>query len=276
MSIMNSVNTNIGAQIALQNLNSSNKMLQQVQNRISTGMRVASAQDDGASFAIAQGLRSDVKAVGAVNEQLNKAKGLLSVTLAGLTQVSEKLGDVRAVLTKLADENVTGDTRSQYEADYNSLLAEITSSVSGSSYNGTNMLETASTDVNVISDILGSQITIGAVDLEAEVAGVNTAPATAAASQDLIDGTDTGFDDLVSMVNDALNDFAATDRRITGQIEFNSKLSDALEVGLGATVDADLAKESARLQSLQIKQQLGTQALGIANQAPQILLGLFR
>jgi len=275
MSIMNSVNTNIGAQIALQNLNSSNKMLQQVQNRISTGMRVASAQDDGASFAIAQGLRSDVKAVGAVNEQLNKAKGLLSVTLAGLTQVSEKLGDVRAVLTKLADENVTGDTRSQYEADYDSLVAEIESSISGSSYNGTNMIETGGADVNVISDILGSQITITATDIEADVGAVSD-PTDAATAQGLIDGTDGTFDDLVAAVNDALNDFAATDRQITGQIEFNSKLNDALEIGLGATVDADLAKESARLQSLQIKQQLGTQALGIANQAPQILLGLFR
>lgn len=275
MSIMNSVNTNMGAQIALQNLNSTNKMLGQVQNRISTGMRVASAQDDGASFAIAQNLRSDIKAVGAVNEQLNKAKGLLSVTLTGLTKVSDDLANARELITKLADENVTGDTRAQYEADLTSLMAQVASTVSGSTFNGTNMLETASTDVNVISDIRGSQITLTAVDLEAEVAGL-TAPADAAAAQGLLDGTDTTYDDLVSMVNDALNDFAAADRRIGSQIEFNSNLSDALEVGLGATVDADLAKESARLQSLQIKQQLGTQALGIANQAPQILLGLFR
>jgi len=274
MAIMNSVNTNIGAQIALQNLNATNKMLDKVQNRISTGQRVASAQDDGASFAIAQGLRSDIKAVGAVNEQLNKAKGLLAVTLAGLTDVSDQIADIRGVLTKLADENVTGDTRDQYVADYDSYIAEITAKVQGTSYNGTNLIDAAATDLNVISDILGGQYTITAVDMEAAITGVS-APASAAAAQDLIDGTDGTFTALVSAVNDALNKFAADDRRVTGQIEFNSKLNDAIEIGLGATVDADLAKESARLQSLQIKQQLGSQSLGIANQSPQILLSLF-
>jgi len=274
MAIMNSVNTNIGAQIALQNLNATNKMLDKVQNRISTGMRVASAQDDGASFAIAQGLRSDIKAVGAVNEQLNKAKGLLAVTLAGLTDVSNQLAEIRGVLTKLADENVTGDTRDQYVADYNSYIGDITAKVQGTSYNGTNLIDAAATDLNVISDILGGQYTITAVDMEAAITGVS-APASAAVAQDLIDGTDGSFGALVLAVNDALNKFAADDRRVTGQIEFNSKLSDAIEIGLGATVDADLAKESARLQSLQIKQQLGSQSLGIANQSPQILLSLF-
>ncbi|MFD1379074.1 flagellin [Fodinicurvata halophila] len=103
--IQNSINTNSGAMVALQNMNKTNSELSQVQNRVSTGLRVATAQDDGASFAIAQGLRSDIKGIGAVNEQISKAKGLVSTTLSSLTSVSDGLGDIRETLTKMADEN---------------------------------------------------------------------------------------------------------------------------------------------------------------------------
>ncbi|MGM0562125.1 MAG: flagellin [Pseudomonadota bacterium] len=271
---MNSINTNSGAMIALQNLNQTNSQLSQVQNRVSTGLRVASAQDDGASFAIAQGLRSDIKGIGAVNEQISKAKGLVSTTISSLTSVSDGLGDIRETLTKMADENNSADQFAQYKADYDSQLEELQNYVDNASYNGTNLIDAGGADVNVIADSAGTQYTLSAVDIDAELAAI-TDPVDAATAQGLIAGTDALFNDAVGAVNDALNTFAGDDRRLTGQMEFNSKLSDAIEEGLGATVDADLAKESARLQSLQIKQQLGTQTLGIANQSPQILLSLF-
>ncbi|MFC4351521.1 flagellin [Fodinicurvata halophila] len=275
MSVMNSINTNSGAMIALQNLNSTNSELASVQNRVSTGLRVASAQDDGASFAIAQGLRSDVKGIGAVNEQISKAKGLVSTTISSLSSVSDGLGDIRETLTKMADENNSAEQFDQYKADYDSQLAELQNYVDNAEYNGTNLIDAGGADVNVIADSGGTQYTLAAVDIDAQLAGISD-PVDAATAQGLIDGgTDTSFHDAVGAVNDALNTFAGDDRRLTGQMEFNSKLSDAIEEGLGATVDADLAKESARLQSLQIKQQLGTQTLGIANQSPQILLSLF-
>ncbi|MFC4351523.1 flagellin [Fodinicurvata halophila] len=274
MSIMNSINTNSGAMIALQNLNNTNSQLAQVQNRVSTGLRVATAQDDGASFAIAQGLRSDIKGIGAVNEQISKAKGLVSTTLSALTSVSDGLGDIRETLTKMADENNSAEQFAQYKADYDSQLAELQNYVDNASYNGTNLIDAGGAAVNVIADANGTQYTLAAVDVDAQLAGV-TDPTDAATAQGLIAGTDATFDTLVTAVDNALNSYAGDDRRLTGQMEFNSKLSDAIEEGLGATVDADLAKESARLQSLQIKQQLGTQTLGIANQSPQILLSLF-
>ncbi|MFC4351522.1 flagellin [Fodinicurvata halophila] len=274
MSVMNSINTNSGAMIALQNLNSTNSELASVQNRVSTGLRVASAQDDGASFAIAQGLRSDIKGIGAVNEQISKAKGLVSTTISSLSSVSDGLGDIRETLTKMADENNSAEQFAQYKADYDSQLAELQNYVDNADYNGTNLIDAGGADVNVIADSGGTQYTLTAVDIDAQLAGI-TDPADAATAQGLVSGTDALFNDAVGAVNDALNTFAGDDRRLTGQMEFNSKLSDAIEEGLGATVDADLAKESARLQSLQIKQQLGTQTLGIANQSPQILLSLF-
>ncbi|MGM0562126.1 MAG: flagellin [Pseudomonadota bacterium] len=274
MSVMNSINTNSGAMVALQNLNSTNSELASVQNRVSTGLRVASAQDDGASFAIAQGLRSDVKGIGAVNEQISKAKGLVSTTISSLSSVSDGLGDIRETLTKMADENNSAEQFDQYKADYDSQLEELQNYVDNAEYNGTNLIDAGGADVNVIADSAGTQYTLAAEDIDAELAAI-TDPVDAATAQGLIDGSDALFDDAVGAVNDALNTFAGDDRRLTGQMEFNSKLSDAIEEGLGATVDADLAKESARLQSLQTKQQLGTQTLGIANQSPQILLSLF-
>ncbi|MGM0562127.1 MAG: flagellin [Pseudomonadota bacterium] len=272
--IQNSINTNSGAMVALQNMNKTNSELSQVQNRVSTGLRVATAQDDGASFAIAQGLRSDMKGIGAVNEQISKAKGLVSTTLSSLTSVSDGLGDLRETLTKMADENNSAEQFDQYKADYDSMIEELQNFVDNAEYNGTNLIDAGGADVNVIVDAAGTQYTLEATDIDAELAGV-TDPADAATAQDLIDGGDTSFDDLVTSVSNVLNDYAADDRRLTGQMEFNSKLNDAIEEGLGATVDADLAKESARLQSLQTKQQLGTQTLSIANQSPQTLLSLF-
>ncbi|MFD1379075.1 flagellin [Fodinicurvata halophila] len=154
------------------------------------------------------------------------------------------------------------------------MVEELQNFVDNAEYNGTNLIDAGGADVNVIVDAAGTQYTLAATDIDAELAGV-TDPTDAATAQGLIDGTDTTFDDLVTSVSNSLNEYAADDRRLTGQMEFNSKLSDAIEEGLGATVDADLAKESARLQSLQIKQQLGTQTLSIANQSPQSLLSLF-
>ena len=77
-------------------------------------------------------------------------------------------------------------------------------------------------------------------------------------------------------VANQLNQAGADSNYLDSQVTFNSGKIDSLNSGLGALVDADLSKESAVLQSLQIKQQLGTQALSIANQAPQSLLSLFK
>ncbi|MEX1148148.1 MAG: flagellin, partial [Sphingomonadales bacterium] len=77
-------------------------------------------------------------------------------------------------------------------------------------------------------------------------------------------------------VNSALTKIGAGASALELQRNFADKLADSIETGIGNLVDADLARESARLQSLQVKQQLGVQALSIANQAPQSVLQLFQ
>ena len=292
-----SVNTNTGAQIALQNLNVTGSDLASVQKRISTGLKVSDAFDNGAVFAIAQGLRSDITAISAVNGQLGGAKGLLSVTDAALTGLSHTLQDVRGVLIQLADQNVTGNARVQLNAQFGTLVQSFFNYIKGANYNGANLLltnvPTGLTDIKqVIQDtnanqlslsadgtnspngLLGGIFTVATTDPAGYIASVGPASFSDATGASAL--LTSGFAQNEQYVNTALNAIGAQTHFIDNQLTFNNALSDATTVGLGSLVDADLAKESAKLQSLQIKQQLGTQSLGIANQTPQSLLGLFR
>ena len=271
--MVGSVNTNIAAQVALSALNFTGSQLEKVQKRISTGLNVADANDNGAVFAIAQNLRSDVGAIAAVNGQLGAAKGLLSVANAAGTGVSNTLVDVRSVLVQLADQNVTGNARNQLNAQYATLKSAVNNYISGASYNGANLLSAGAANRSVIQDISANQYLLAAQDLNTNVTTVLTSVSDSTGAAALLTG---GFVSAQNFVGTALNSIAANSKFLDNQITFNSAFSDATTQGLGALVDADLAKESARLQSLQIKQQLGTQSLGIANQSPQTLLGLFR
>ncbi len=274
---MNSINTNVGAMVALQNLNSVNSDLSKVQNRVSTGMKVSSAADDGGAFAVAQGLRGDIKGFEAVNQQLSVAKGSVGVASSAATSVRDTLNDVKATLTKLADDGLSAEQRAQYSADFTAQMGEVANFIANSNYNGASLLQAASTDQDVISNVDGSTYTIAAQDLETSTAALTAAaPANAAAAQALLDGTNAALNTAVTATDNALNSLGADTKRLDNQIKFNTAVSDATEAGLGAIVDADLARESAKMQALQTKQQLSVQALGMANQGPSALLGLFR
>ncbi len=270
---VNSVNTNAGAIIALQSLNNTNSSLDSTQKRISTGFKVADNVDDGATFAIAQGLRGDLKAYEAVNSQLNQTRGVVNVASAAATNISNTLADIEGVLVQLADGAVTGDQRTQLASEYASLKTEITNFISQAEFNGTNILDNSSgASITTIQDAEGGQLSITAYDLATTISSNLGTVADASAAQTLLSGS---FATAVSNIGTTLAQLGQATRSIDNQIDFVDVLSDATEVGIGDLVDADLAKESARLESLQIQQQLGTQALGIANNAPSILLALF-
>ncbi len=274
---LNSVNTNAGAMVALQSLNRTNEGLNVTQKRISTGFRVNDAKDDGAAFAVAQSVRADVAGLTAANEQLGGVKGILDTALSGLTKVSETMVKVRETLVRLADDTLNTDQRAQYESQYTALQTQITNFVTDATYNGRTLLSTTAPeggDITSTRNESGTTYTLTAVD-GAGTLIVATAPTDAAGAQAAL-GAGGDFETVQSSISDALNQFGSDSRYIDAQVAYNKDKVDALESGLGALIDADLAKESARLQSLQIRQQLGTQALSIANQAPQTLLSLFR
>lgn len=273
---LNSVHTNTGAIIALQGLNRTNLELEQAQKRVNTGYRISDALDDGAGFAIAQTLRGQLNGYESIGEQLSKAKGTMSVANAVATEISNTLIETQSVLTKLADENVTGTQRTQYENDYAALKTEITNFINNAAFNGTNILNAAGT-LNVIGALDGSSISVTTFDLATDISAELTAAVDAdgTLARALL-GAGGGFANAMSNIGDTLAQIGADIRTLDNQINYVNVLRDATETGIGDIVDADLAKESAKLQALQIRQQLGTQTLSIANGAPSILLNLFQ
>lgn len=287
-----SVNTNTGASIALQNLNSTQKGLEGVQTRINTGLAVSSAKDDSATFSIAQKLRGDMAGLKAVASSLSRAKSTVDVAVSGAESVSDLLVQMKGKAMAAADAGIDSETLSSLNKDFTSLRDQVTTAVNSASFNGTNLLDGSATGVvkalRSIQD--GNSGTAGWQADELSIAnqdlrlGTGTAAGTTiqfGASSDISTtanavGMVTKLDDSIKNVNTVLGTLGSASRQVDSAISFNSKLSDTIESGIGNLVDADLAKESAKLQSLQIKQQLGLQALSIANQAPQSVMSLFR
>jgi flagellin len=186
--------------------------------------------------------------------------------------------NVRATLTRLADGTINSSQRDQYNAQYAALKTQMDNFISDATYNGRTLLSTDTAagggDIVAIRNEAAGTFTITAVDAAADMV-LDATVADATAAQTSLDAGG-NFKEVEAAVADALNKFGSDSNYVDGQIRYNKDKIDAMEGGLGALVDADLAKESAKLQSLQIRQQLGTQALSISNQAPQTLLSLFR
>lgn len=281
---LNSVNTNMGAMIALQSLNRTNTDLQTVQKHVSTGFRVSDAVDDGAAYAVAQTVRSTVGALGSANQQLGNVQGLLSTTQSGMTNVSNMMNSMRDVLVKLSDGNTAGNDRTNYQQQYNSMLANVKTFVQDASYNGKTLIGDLSGSNGTFSRVAVARnesgstygvATFSGSALYNAVAFTSTQMSSAATMAALISASGT-FITQQNSLGKALNTLGASVNYVKNQVSYNNDKIDALNSGIGSLVDADLAKESAQLQALQIRQQLGTQALSLSNQAPQTLLSLFK
>lgn len=275
---LNSVNTNVGAMVALQSLNRTADELSATQKRISTGYRVADAKDDGAAYAVAERIRGDMAATNSANQQLGGVKGLLEVTSSALQNVSSTLQKLKDITVKLADGTLTPGQRSQYQSQAKQLTTNIQAFIQDASYNGLNILDDATaTAVKVVTSGSGTYYSFNSYSAQAQVFNAISGAQGWTAGDAAAALTTTGaVSRAITNTLTQLNNFGSYSNYIDNQINYNKSILDAQESGLGALVDTDMAKESARLQALQIRQQLGTQALGIANQAPQSLLSLFK
>ena len=277
---MTSIMTNHAAMAALQSLNRTNDALAQVQKRISTGYRVADAKDDGGAFAVAQTVRADTATLNAVNEQLGGTRGLIDISLTSLEQVSKTMIEVRTVLTRLADGTLNDEARNQYNQQYAQLRTQISNFLADAHYNGRNLITGVSPTDDIImmrSESAASTdlYTLAALGPDANFLVAAGPFGTAADAQAALSPNSGNFDTINMAINEAMNRLGADARYVDAQITYNSDKIDSMEGSLGALIDANLAKESARLQALQIRQQLGTQTLSIANQSPQYLMSLF-
>ncbi len=272
-----SVNTNAGAFAALQNLNKTTASLNTTQTQINTGLKVSSAKDDAATFAIAQKLRADVAGLNAVKGSLDRATSTIDVAIAAGEAVSDLLIELKEKAVAAKDSGLDTASRTSLNNDFAQLRSQITSIVSNAEFNGTNAVNSGGSAIVAITNDTGSNvISIAAQDLSVSGSNVTLTSTqsigTAAAASAVVGAIESS----ISNVNDALSALGSGAKRIELQRSFVDKLSDSIEVGVGNLVDADLAKTSANLQSLQVKQQLGLQALSIANQAPGTVLSLFR
>jgi flagellin len=292
-----SINTNAAALNALQYLNGTTRALDETQLRVNTGLKVRNGKDNAAVFAIAQNMRAERSGLEAVKQSLDRAKSLIDVSSTVAESIQTVLIDMKEKLVAASDAGLDANSRTALLQDFTQLRDQLALMTRNATFNGTNIIDgpaappskPAALTAIVSTDGL-QNISIPRQNLQPLAAGTSVAPAvslppgtiielasdstfaTAQQAQDLI----ARVDNSIRNVSTSLTIFGSGARTIEQQQTFITKLSDSLDAGIGNLVDADLSRESAKLQALQVKQQLGLQALSIANGAPQSILALFR
>ncbi len=276
---LNSINTNAGAMIALQNLNNTNAALGVTQNRINTGMKVNSAKDNGAIWAIAQNQRSNVSALDSVKDSLQRGQSTVDVAISAGETVSDLLNQMKAKALAASDVSLDAAARTAMGNDFTALRGQLVKTLNSASFNGANLLLTASASLYALADSAGtSKLTVAAQVLAIGATGsaitttVNTTFTTQTTAAAMVGILNTA----ITNVNAKVAQLGTGSKALQTHLDFIGKLQDTMTAGIGNLVDADVAKESATLQALQTKQQLGIQALSIANSSSSALLSLFR
>jgi len=272
-----SVHTNEAALVALQNLNKTTADLSDAQNKISTGLAIAGAKDNAAVWAIAQGQRADIGSLGAVKMSLDRATSIADVASTAGSTISDLLVQMKEKVVAAMDPSLDTASRTALDSDFKSIVRQITQVIQNANFDGANMLDGSVPQIKFIANAdANGFITLSSQNLSLG-GGIITVPSTASLSTiTLATAVLAQVTTSISQTNQALGNLGSQSKEISNHATFVSQLTDQLNSGVGNLVDADLAKESARLQALQVQQQLGAQALSIANQAPQILLQLFK
>lgn len=273
---MSSILTNTSAMTALQTLKTIHKDMSSVQDQISTGKKINNAKDNAGIWAVSSIMEADVKGFKAISESISLGQSTVSVARNAAETVKDLLLEMKALIVTSQGENVD---RQKIQNDIDQLAEQINSVVQAAQFNGKNLLQTASTDMEVVASldrdgagaVTTSNITVAAQDVEAIY--------TAVVAYDVTTNAVAALDDVETQIQAAIDAAAAlgsAEKRLDIQASFVGKLIDSMTTGIGALVDADMEAASARLQSLSVQQQLGLQALAIANSNPQNILALFR
>ena len=277
-----SIQTNISSLIALTNFGKASTELDNISEVISTGLNISSSKDDSSNFSIAQGIRGEVKSIDAVIRGINNAKGIAKVAISGATAVSNLFQDIRQRVTEGSNPANTAAQQLLMQNDYTSLLQQMRQFMENSEFNGVNILiETnvpfntivgAVNDVEVLKDLQGTSLTLEGQRLDLSYALLLQEDITTPtnASQTL-----TVLLQEERRVNNAIASLGSNFRALEQQTRYLEILKDVTETGLGNIVDADMARASAKLTSSQVRKELAARTLSIANQSPEVFLGLF-
>jgi flagellin len=271
-----SVNTNTGAMTALQYLNATQSQLTTTQNAINSGLKVASAKDDGSTYAIAQNQRGAVAGYSAVTDSLSRGSSAIDVALSAGESISDLLIELKTKALSASDSSLDTASRQALNQDFVALRDQITTIVKNAVFNGINLVDGSTTQITALASADGTRrITTAAQKLALSGTIVTMTQTASISTQSKASTLVATIQASLTNVNSALAKLSAGAKKFSIQGTFAQKLSDTLTAGIGNLVDANMAQESALLQSLQVKQQLGVQALSIANQAPQTILSLF-
>ncbi|MCA6245112.1 MAG: flagellin [Phenylobacterium sp.] len=272
-----SINTNYAAMLAAQNVNATTEMLGGVQQRIATGLKVSSAKDNGAIYGIALRQQATSQSLNAVRESLQRAQSVTDVSLAAGETITDLLVQMKEKALAAIDTTISATDRSALATDFGALRTQINTAANNSGFNGASLVSNTGITIQALADDTGTRtITVRAQNLSLGstvmvVAATTTIGTTATASAAL-----TLVNQSIRNVALALANIGTGSKALLNHTNFINKLQDAIDAGVGNIIDADMAKEASKLQSVQAKQQLGFQALAIANQGPSNLLGLFR
>ncbi len=273
---MNSINTNVGAMIALQSLNAINAELFTVQRRISTGLKVGSAKDNGAVWAIAQNQRAESRSLNAVKSSLQRGQSIVDVAISGAESISDLLTQMKEKALAASDATLDTAARAALSEDYVALRRQIDKVAGNAEFSGVSLISAGSTGAvkALANSSATSTIDVDHIDLSTTGAAIS---GTVADLTGTIGAAElTAIDNAMKAVNAAAGRLGTGAKALDTHLTFVGKQQDTIDAGVGRLVDADLAKESARLQALQVQQQLAIMALGIANRAPSLLLQLFQ
>ena len=274
---LNSINTNASAMLALTNLMATQNSLATTQNIISTGKKINNAKDNGAVWSIANTMQSKVSSLDSVTDSLNRAQSTIDVAMSAGQQVSDLLTQMKAKALAASDSSLDTTSRTALNEDFKSLRDQITQVVTNADFNGINMVKSGGTTIYALANDTGSsKITVVAQDLSLGGASVTLTAASSFTSAATASAYIATIDTSLTNVNTALTKLGTGSNALAGHEKFVSALQNSLTSGISNLVDANMASESATLQALQTKQQLGVQALSIANQSTGIMLSLFR
>ncbi|MBS0280360.1 MAG: flagellin [Proteobacteria bacterium] len=272
-----SVNTNAGALTALQYLSATQGALAKTQSAINSGLKVASARDNGAIYAIAQNQRGAVAGYASVINSINNGTSSIDVALSAGQSISDLLIQLKQKALSAADSSLDTASRQALNSDFTALRDQISTIVKNAVFNGFNLVDGSTTQITALASADGARrITTSAQNMSLSGSIVTLTSTATISTQAKASTLVATVQASLTNVNSALAKLSAGAAKFSIQSTFAQNLSDTLTIGIGHLVDANMAEESASLQSLQVKQQLGIQALSIANQAPQTILGLFQ
>ncbi|ENZ80511.1 MULTISPECIES: flagellin [Caulobacter] len=271
---LNSINTNTGAMIALQNLNATAAQLAQTQSIISTGKKIASAKDNGAIWAMATTQQANADSLNSVKDSLQRGQSTIDVALAAGDTITNLLSQMKDKALAASDTSLNTASFNALKSDFESLRDQITKAATNAKFNGVSVVDGTTAKLTFLANSDGSGFTVDAKTLSLAGLGLSasTTMTDAASAKAMI----TTISNALQTATNKLASLGTSSTGLDTHLTFVGKLQDSLDAGVGNLVDADMATESAKLQSLQTKQQLGVQALSIANQSSSSILSLFR